>query len=630
MDYKLTYDILNNINNPKDLKKLSLNELNNLPAELRGFLLSCVSQSGGHLASNLGVVELTTALHYVFNAPDDKIIWDIGHQAYIHKILTGRKGLMTKLSQDGGAVAFTSIEESKYDVLNGGHSSNSISIALGILEARKNLATNNKVIPIIGDASITSGMALEALNNITKEHKNLCIILNHNDMSISKNVGILSSYFSQLKLSMKNSEIHKKGKYYLKKMPALVQKMAHSVPILLEDSNYNFFNHFGLHYYGPINGHNINDLVNILSLVKNNTIQGPCILHIVTTKGKGYIPAETSKVQYHALGSFDISSGSVKSSNKNQGISAPNFVANYVFHLAKKNQDIIAITPAMLEGSGLVEFSQVLPKQIYDVGIAEQHSVSFAAGLALENKKPFVFIYSAFLQRSVDQIINDVILQDIPMIICVDRAGPGGRAGPCNSGIHDMNFCLGALDKVKIASITNQQTAMQVVNAALNSKKVFFIRYSKEQLMKDSYSAYKENNDEFTVIKKANNKKILIIAHGDSIHDAHLAMEHLANKENIEVSLIEGFMFPIASEQDFIKHIKGFEHIILINDHTFGAFVSYMQNLCIDHDITNSTKLHSMYIHDCNLKYSSVDEQKDMNHMSSRSIIQKCIDIYKA
>ena len=425
--------VLDKINIPEDIKNLSSVELKSLADDVRAHMLFSVGQSGGHLGGGLGVVELTVALQYLYNTPDDKIIWDVGHQAYPHKILTGRKDSLTTIRHKDGLAPFPSREESSYDAFGVGHSSTSISAALGMAIANQD--TNKKVVAVIGDGAMTAGMAFEALAHAGHIKPNMLIILNDNDMSISENVGGLNNYFSRIWASKLYKGIRKSGKSFLENLPQahhIARKVETQMKAMVAPGS--IFEELGLNYIGPIDGHNINELVSVIGNLKD--FEGPQFLHIITKKGAGLDPAEADRIGFHAIGKIRP----LDSSKKNNGPKYQDVFGEWVVDMANEDKDLLAITPAMREGSGLVEFSKQFPERFFDVAIAEQHAVTLAAGMACENKKPVVAIYSTFLQRAYDQLIHDVALQNLNVLFAIDRAGLVGEDGPTHSGNYDLTY----------------------------------------------------------------------------------------------------------------------------------------------------------------------------------------------
>jgi 1-deoxy-D-xylulose-5-phosphate synthase len=434
--------LLENLESPADLKDFSLNELNLLAQELRDEIIDTVSRTGGHLASSLGIVELTIALHYVLNSPKDKIIWDVGHQAYAHKLLTGRLNAFHTLRQLDGISGFPKRKESPHDCFDVGHSSTSISAALGMAIGRDNKELNNKVVAVIGDGSLTAGMAFEALNHAGHLDRNMIVILNDNEMSISPNVGALSSFLSRKMTSRLFVRIKRETEIFLNSVPRFGKDLV-QLAKRTEDSFKAFvtpgmlFEAFGIEYVGPIDGHQMDELIETLQNVSR--LEGPSLIHVVTRKGKGYAPAEENPALFHGVGPFDKLSGKVKPSTvKTRSYTA--IFGDYLCQLAEKDPRLVAITAAMCTGTGLVPFSERFPERFFDVGIAEQHAVTVAAGMACEGLRPVVAIYSTFLQRAYDNVLHDVCLQNLPVTFALDRGGLVGADGPTHHGVFDLSY----------------------------------------------------------------------------------------------------------------------------------------------------------------------------------------------
>ena len=466
-------NLLDKINSPKDLKKLSRSELVTLCDEMRDFIIESVSKTGGHLSSNLGVIELTVALHYVFDCPQDKFIWDVGHQTYPHKILTGRKKKMGSLRALDGISGFPKISESDYDIFGTGHSSTSISAALGMAEALKKKNLDHKAIAIIGDGAMTAGMAFEGLNNAGDSKNNILVILNDNDMSISKNVGALNNYLAKLMSGNLYGSIKRSSKAVLSAIPPMLEfaKRAeeHVKGMVIPGT---LFEEFGFNYIGPIDGHDLNALVDTLNNLK--ALQGPQLLHVATQKGFGYEPAETDPNKFHGVGQFSLSDGAQPLKIKKATYT--DIFGDWIVDMAMIDKKLCAITPAMLDGSGLNKFSEKFPDRFFDVGIAEQHAITFAAGLACENYKPVIAIYSTFLQRAYDQFIHDVALQNIPMLFAIDRAGIVGQDGPTHSGSFDLSF-LRCIPNILIMAPSNENECRQMLFTGFKFKGISVVRY---------------------------------------------------------------------------------------------------------------------------------------------------------
>lgn len=465
--------ILDKINFPRDLKKLNRREIKILSSELRQFLINSVSETGGHLSSNLGVVELTIALHYVYEAPKDKFVWDVGHQTYAHKILTGRKNEMHTLRKKDGISGFPRRSESPFDEFGTGHSSTSISAALGLSESLKKTKSKYRSIAIIGDGAMTAGMAFEALNNAGSSDNNILVILNDNDMSISNNVGALNNYLAKLLSGKLYGGLKKSGKAVFAKVPPvleLARKTEEHVKGMVIPGT--LFEEFGFNYLGPIDGHDLDVLIDTLSNIK--TLQGPQFLHIATKKGYGYEPAQNDPNKFHGVSRFDVAEGLTES--KTKPLTYTQVFSEWLLDKAKKDKHMCAITPAMADGSGLSEFAKKYPSRFYDVGIAEQHALTFAAGLSLSGHKPVVAIYSTFLQRAYDQLIHDISIQNLPVLFAIDRAGIVGADGATHSGNFDISF-MRCIPNLVLMAPSNEDECYEMLNFGYNHNGICAVRY---------------------------------------------------------------------------------------------------------------------------------------------------------
>jgi len=465
--------LLESIASPADLKQLDRAALKELSAELRAFIIDSVSRTGGHLASNLGVVELSVALHSVFDTPSDRIVWDVGHQTYAHKILTGRRERMHTLRQTDGLSGFTKREESEYDAFVAGHSSTSISAALGMAVAAKLKGEERRVVAVIGDGAMTAGMAFEALNNAGAMDANLLVILNDNDMSISENVGALNSYLTKLLSGRFYNKLRTHGERLLSSLPPiheLAKRAEEHIKGMVTPGT--LFEEFGFNYLGPIDGHDLDALIPTLLNIRQ--LKGPQFLHIVTQKGKGYDLAEANPCLYHGVSKFEVDQG-VKAKVSPRPTYTEIF-SRWLSDMAAKDERLVGITPAMCEGSGLNEFAARFPQRYFDVGIAEQHALTFAAGLACEGCKPVVAIYSTFLQRAYDQLIHDVALQNLPVMLAIDRAGLVGADGPTHAGAFDISF-LRCIPNMLIATPSNENECRQLLSTAYQFDGPSAVRY---------------------------------------------------------------------------------------------------------------------------------------------------------
>ncbi|MEZ5664604.1 MAG: 1-deoxy-D-xylulose-5-phosphate synthase [Burkholderiaceae bacterium] len=470
--------LLTHIESPADLRRLSRQQLPQLATELRQFVLDSVSRTGGHLSSNLGTVELTVALHYVFNTPEDRLVWDVGHQTYPHKILTGRRDRMDSLRQLGGISGFPRRDESEYDTFGTAHSSTSISAALGMALAAKMKGESRHAVAIIGDGAMTAGMAFEALNNAGVEDGRLLVVLNDNDMSISPPVGALNRYLAQLMSGQFYAAAKNVGKTVLKGAPPLFELAKrleeHAKGMVVPAT---LFEKFGFNYVGPIDGHDLDSLIPTLENIRHllDKGEGPQFLHVVTKKGQGYKLAEADPVAYHGPGKFDPSVGLVKPATPPKPTFTQVF-GQWLCDMAEHDQRLVGITPAMREGSGMVEFHQRFPGRYFDVGIAEQHAITFAAGLACEGMKPVVAIYSTFLQRAYDQLIHDVALQKLPMVLALDRAGLVGADGATHAGAYDIAY-LRCIPHVSVACPADEAETRQLLSTAFEQDHPVAVRY---------------------------------------------------------------------------------------------------------------------------------------------------------
>jgi len=473
------YPLLETINSPADLRRLPRSQLKALADQLRAYVLDSVSKTGGHLSSNLGTVELTVALHYVFNTPDDRLVWDVGHQTYPHKILTGRRERMSTLRQFGGLSGFPRRDESEYDTFGTAHSSTSISAALGMALAAQQKGENRHAVAIIGDGAMSAGMAFEALNNAgVHDHCKLLVVLNDNDMSISPPVGALNRYLAQLMSGRFYASAKNVGKQVLSVAPPLLELAkrleAHAKGMVMPAT---LFENFGFNYIGPIDGHDLESLIPTLENIKHlmSTNGGPQFLHVVTKKGQGYKLAEADPIAYHGPGKFDPAMGLQKSSVHAKQTFTQVF-GRWLCDMAEQDSRLVGITPAMREGSGMVEFHQRFPERYHDVGIAEQHAVTFAAGMACEGLKPVVAIYSTFLQRGYDQLIHDVALQNLPVVFALDRAGLVGADGATHAGAYDIPY-LRCIPNMSVACPADENECRKLLTSAFEQNHPVAVRY---------------------------------------------------------------------------------------------------------------------------------------------------------
>ncbi len=536
--------ILDKVDYPKDLKDLNREELRSLASELRQFIIESVSKTGGHLSSNLGVVELTLALHYIYDAPKDKIIWDVGHQTYAHKILTGRKQEMHTLRKKDGISGFPRRTESIYDDFGTGHSSTSISAALGMAESLKKKRSKNKAIAIIGDGAMTAGMAFEGLNHAGSTKNNILVILNDNDMSISNNVGALNNYLAKLLSGKLYGGLKKSGKAVFAKVPPvleLARKTEEHVKGMVIPGT--LFEEFGFNYLGPIDGHDLDVLIDTLGNIKK--LEGPQFLHIATKKGYGYKPAQNDPNKFHGVSKFDTKNG--VSNNVTEPLTYTKVFAEWILDTASKDNKLCAITPAMSDGSGLNDFAKKYPTRFYDVGIAEQHALTFAAGLSLSGHKPVVAIYSTFLQRAYDQLIHDIAIQNIPMLFAIDRAGIVGADGATHSGNFDISF-IRCIPNLVLMAPSNEADCYQMLNLGFNHNGICAVRYPRGE-SKNQYLNKETEPIRFGSAKKIRTgKSIAILAFGTIVNTC------LEVAEDINATVVDmRFVKPI--DKKMIKEI---------------------------------------------------------------------------
>ena len=513
-DKKPSTPLLDRVDSPSDIRSFSINELQTLADELREFLLYSVGQSGGHLGGGLGVIELTIILHYLFNTPYDNLVWDVGHQAYPHKILTGRKDRIASIRKKDGLAPFPLRKESEYDVFGVGHSSTSLSALLGMAIGSRESNPDKKHVAVIGDGAMTAGMAFEALSHAGHLKPNILVILNDNDMSISENIGGLSNYFSRIWASKIYKGIKKSGSSFLKPLPQayhLARKVETQMKAMVAPGT--IFEELGLNYIGPIDGHNLKELNDVISNLKE--FDGPQFLHVITKKGAGLDPAEADRIGFHAIGKISSIKETTSKHKKFQDI-----FGDWIVDMASCDEDLIAITPAMREGSGLVRFSQEFPDRYFDVAIAEQHSVTFAAGLSVENKKPVVAIYSTFLQRGYDQLIHDVAVQNLDVTFALDRAGLVGEDGPTHSGNYDIAY-LRCIPNMVVCTPSDENETRKLLTASYKYKGPASVRYPRGT----GSNAVVEKNLELLEIGKAKvikeeDSKIIVLNFGTLIETA--------------------------------------------------------------------------------------------------------------
>ncbi|ETR74205.1 MAG: 1-deoxy-D-xylulose-5-phosphate synthase [Candidatus Magnetoglobus multicellularis str. Araruama] len=609
------------IQSPDDLKNINISLLPTLAEEIRNVIVETVSKTGGHLASSLGVVELTIALHYVFDTPKDTIIWDVGHQSYAHKILTGRKDQFHTLRQFNGMSGFIRRNDSEYDTFSTGHSSTSISAGLGVTCARHLMDRQSKVIAVIGDGSMTAGLAYEALNQAGDLHKDLIVILNDNDMSISPNVGAISSFLSR-NLSHKFPQNIKHGIGDLIKRIPGIGRPFYQFAKRSEDMMKTFitpgmlFEAFNFDYFGPINGHHLKHLIRILKNIRE--LHEPVLLHVITTKGKGYPPAEKNPIYFHGVGAFDVQNGCCEKSQSK----APTYTevfGNTLVELATNDNRIVAVTAAMPEGTGLVRFSQQFPDRFFDVGIAEQHGVTFAAGMAAEGLKPVVAIYSTFLQRSYDQIIHDVCLDALPVVFAIDRGGIVGQDGPTHQGLFDLSY-LRHLPNMVVMAPKDENELRHMLFTAFKHDGPIALRYPRGRGIGVS--------TQDTLVKLplgvpqviANGHDLMILAIGHTVNTAITARKKLLDHK-IEATLVNcRFVKPLDADH-LMPLVEKHSKIITIEENALqGGFGSAILELLSDHD-ASSIKVRRIGLPDQFIPHGSQEQVRNKFGITASHIV---------
>ena len=602
--------LLDKVQIPADIRSFSIGELQTLSDELREFLLYSVGQSGGHLGGGLGVIELTVILHYLYNTPFDKLVWDVGHQAYPHKILTGRKNEIETIRKKDGLAPFPSINESDYDSFGVGHSSTSISALLGMAVASAESDPEKKHVAVIGDGAMTAGMAFEALSHTGHIKPNVLIILNDNDMSISENVGGLSNYFSRIWASKTYKGIKKSGASFLKPLPQayhLARKVETQMKAMVAPGT--IFEELGLNYIGPIDGHNLKEMKDVISNLKE--FDGPQFLHVITKKGAGLDPAEADRIGFHAIGKIKSIKQKISKKKKYQDI-----FSDWIVDMAYKDKDLVAITPAMREGSGLVEFSKKFPDRYFDVAIAEQHSVTFAAGLAIAEKKPVVAIYSTFLQRAYDQLIHDVAVQNLNVTFALDRAGLVGEDGPTHSGNYDIAY-LRCIPNMTICTPADENETRLMLTSAFNHHGPVSVRYPRGEGPNVKVDEKLETVD----IGKArliaeNNTKVILLNFGSLLHVAEKV------SKNLKLTLIDMRFVKPLDKEILIKYLSNADLFISLEDGSImGGAGSAVQEFCSENTINIKSLL--LGIPDLFIDHASREEMLDEAGLTAEKIESK-------
>jgi len=621
------YQYLKNINFPSDIKKLSTSELQKLADEVREELISVVSETGGHLGAGLGVVELTVALHYIFDTPNDKLIWDVGHQSYPHKILTGRKDKIRTLRKGNGLSGFTKRSESEYDPFGAAHSSTSISSALGIAIANKLSNRSNNVIAVIGDGAISAGMAYEAMNNAGASGTKMIVILNDNEMSISKPVGAMRSYLAKLLSGKIYSSLREISKSIISAFSKNFSYKAGKAEDFLRSAvtGGTLFNSLGFHYIGPINGHDLDALIPILKNAKNSKHEGPIMIHIKTKKGKGYSYAEKANDHYHGVSKFNIQTGVQEKSKTNVPAYTKVFADTLIKH-AERDSKIIGITAAMPSGTGLDIFGEKFPKRMFDVGIAEQHAVTFAAGLATEGLKPYVAIYSTFLQRAYDQVVHDVAIQKLPVRFAIDRAGLVGADGPTHAGSFDITY-LSTLPNFIVMAASNEAELVRMINTSvdINDRPTAF-RYPRGT----GIGIELPSIDEKLEIGKGKiileGKKLAILSFGARLNECLNAAENL-KKKGINITVVDARFAKPLDENLIWQLATDHDAIITIEEGSIGGFGSHVTQFLSEKNLLDKDlKFRSMIFPDKFIDQDKPDTMYKIAGLDSQSIEAKILD----
>ena len=612
--------IIDNINSVEDVKKLTIEEKKQLAQEIREFIIETVSKTGGHLASNLGVVELTIALHSIFDVPKDKIVWDVGHQTYVHKILTGRKDKLNTIRTLNGLAGFPKVCESECDCFNTGHSSTSISVALGMAKSRDLKQEKNSVIAVIGDGALTGGMALEALNNAASLNTNIIVILNDNEMSISKNVGGISMSLSRLRTKKFYTKSNKYVKSALGKLPKqgkkfirFIRKIKYSIKQLILPNM--LFEDLGFKYLGPVDGHNIEKLEDLLRIAKD--IDGPILIHVITKKGKGYKPAEENPDKFHSSSSFDIETGKPLKEKKED---YSNTFGKKIVELAKENKNIVAITASMKDGTGLTEFAKEFPERFFDVGIAEQHALGVAAGLASQGLIPIIPIYSSFYQRAYDQVIHDLCIQKLPVIMCVDRAGIVGNDGETHQGIYDLSF-FNIVPNLTIMAPKDFKELENMLEFAINLKAPVVIRYPKGSEGKNKVET--ETEIQLGKAEKINDGQDLTIVAIGKMVDRAIEISKILKEQNINVDLINARFLKPLDEETILNSIIKTKKVITIEDNIIkGGLGSSIEEVIIKNNIKD-IKFKKFGYPDKFIQHGNIEELEKIYKLDTNSIIEE-------
>jgi len=622
------YNFLNQINFPSDLKKISESNLQKVADELREETISAVSETGGHLGASLGVVELTVALHYVFNTPKDKLIWDVGHQCYPHKIITGRKNQIRTLRQGGGISGFTKRSESEYDPFGAAHSSTSISSALGIAEANKLSNKKDNVVAIIGDGAISGGMAYEAMNNAGVSKTKMVVILNDNDMSIARPAGAMGTYLAKIFSGKIYFSLRETIKMIISSFSKRFSAKAGKAEDLFRSaiSGGTLFNSLGFYYIGPIDGHDMDSLIPILKNVRDSKYQGPILIHIKTKKGKGYSYAEKAKDHYHGVSKFNVKTGE-QYKTKSKLPSYTKVFSNTLIQHAKKDSKIVAITAAMPDGTGLTDFAKEFPDRTFDVGIAEQHAVTFAAGLATENYKPYAAIYSTFLQRAYDQVVHDVAIQSLPVRFAIDRAGLVGADGPTHAGAFDTTF-LSTLPNFIVMAASDESELVKMINTSVNiNDKPSAFRFPRGTGLGVELPPINETIEigKGRIIQEG--KKLAVLNFGARLNETLKASESL-KKKGINITIVDARFAKPLDENLIWQLATTHESILTIEEGSIGGFGSHVVDFLSKKSLLDSDlKFRSMNLPDIFIDQDTPENMYKSAGLDAKSIEDKILDL---
>ncbi len=619
---------LKDINFPTDLKKISEKDLPKVANEVRGEMIDAVSKTGGHLGAGLGVVELTVALHYVFDTPNDKLIWDVGHQSYPHKILTGRKDKIRTLRQGDGLSGFTKRTESEYDPFGAAHSSTSISSALGIAEANKLENKSSNVIAVIGDGAISAGMAYEAMNNAGASKTKIIVILNDNDMSIAKPVGAMRTYLAKLL----TGKIYFSFRETIKLITSAFSKRFSAKAGKAEDflrsafTGGTMFNSLGFYYVGPIDGHDLSTLIPILKNARDSNHEGPIMIHIKTQKGKGYSYAEKAKDHYHGVSKFNVDTGEQNKSVSNLPSYTKVFANTLVKH-GKKDSKIVGITAAMPGGTGMDIFGKEFPKRMFDVGIAEQHAVTFAAGMATEGYKPYAAIYSTFLQRAYDQVVHDVAIQSLPVRFAIDRAGLVGADGSTHAGSFDITY-LSTLPNFIVMAASDEAELVKMINTSVDiNDRPSAIRYPRGVGVGVELPSIEEKVEIGKGRIIQNGSQVCLLNLGTRLEECKLAAEHLKQK-GVSTTIVDARFAKPLDEELIIKCAREHEILVSIEEGSIGGFGSHVKNLLSEKGIFDKgLKFRSMNLPDKFIEQNTPEKMYEIAGLNASQISEKILDI---